>query len=175
MVKSSVMRFIEGNYALMGMDMDNSYDKVKVILETYKETVWGDIGKLDISNLEDTIDYESFYGDDRFSFLLKFVSQDDLLEFRRRARSAMQTKEMSALIRQALMKVREYPRQGEMYYRILDLRYMNFFSYCESDILEQINVDRSTYYRKKKEAMYLLGYTLFGLIIPAFIVKAQSA
>lgn len=27
MVKSSVMRFIEGNYALMGMDMDNSYDK----------------------------------------------------------------------------------------------------------------------------------------------------
>ena len=35
MVKSSVMRFIEGNYALMGMDMDNSYDKIKVILETY--------------------------------------------------------------------------------------------------------------------------------------------
>ena len=92
MVKSSVMRFIEGNYALMGMDMDNSYDKIKVILETYKETVWGDIGKIDISNLEDTIDYESFYGDDRFSFLLKFVSQNDLLEFRRRARSAMQTK-----------------------------------------------------------------------------------
>lgn len=174
MAKSSVMRFIEGNYELMGMDIDNSYEKVKVILETYKEVIWGNLGQVDLSNIDDYIDYDSIYGDDRFAFLLKFVSKDELIEFKRRAKAAMQTKEMTALIKQSVLKVKEYPRQGELYYQILDLKYLNYFQYCEEDILEQINVDRSTYFRKKKEAMYLLGYTLFGLIIPGFIIRSHT-
>lgn len=175
MVKSNVMKFIEGNYALMGMDMGNSYDKIKVILETYKEVNWGDLGEIDLSNIDDFVDYEGFYGDDRFAFLLNYVSKSDIKEFRRRAKSAMQTKEMMSLIRQSIIKVKEYPKHGEMYYKILDLKYLNYFQYCEEEILDQINVDRSTYFRKKKEAMYLLGYTLFGLVIPNYIVRVKAA
>ena len=175
MVKSNVMKFIEGNYALMGMDMSNSYDKIKVILETYKEVNWGNLGEIDLSNIEVLSEYEDIYGDDRFAFLLNYVSKSDVMEFKRRARSAMQTKEMIALIEKSVTKVKDYPNNGELYYKILDLKYLNYFKYCEEEILEQINVDRSTYFRKKKEAMYLLGYTLFGLVIPNYIVRVKAA
>lgn len=106
---------------------------------------------------------------------VNYVSESDIKEFRLRAKSAMQTKEMMSLIRQSIIKVKEYPKHGEMYYKILDLKYLNYFQYCEEEILDQINVDRSTYFRKKKEAMYLLGYTLFGLVIPNYIIRVKAA
>ncbi|OPZ21036.1 MAG: hypothetical protein BWZ04_01349 [Firmicutes bacterium ADurb.BinA205] len=49
--------------------------------------------------------------------------------------------------------------------------------YCintQENILDMLDMERSTYFRKKKEAVLLLGYILFGKIIPEHQQKANS-
>ena len=52
---------------------------------------------------------------------------------------------------------------------------MNFFKYAEDEILQELDLERSTYYRKKKESVYLLGYILFGYIMPQYVKLEKVA
>ena len=42
------------------------------------------------------------------------------------------------------------------------------FSYTERELLELLNMERSTFYDRKKEAIMLLGVSLWGYAIPQF-------
>ena len=89
--------------------------------------------------------------------------------------NAMQSRVLIDLIEKAVVKIREYPDNGGIYYSIIDLKFLNYFKYSEEDILEELDLERSTYYRKKKEATLLLGYILFGLIMPEYIRNEKVA
>ena len=173
--KSKFMAWLEGQSELMSIDIENSYIKIKIILEQYKTFSWTNNTGVNLLNIDDYDIYDQVYGEDRFSFLIGYLSNDDMRSFKVRSKTAVQTKEFSELIQAAVLKVKEYPKMGEEYYKILDMKYLNYFDYNEDDILEQLEIERSTYYRKKKEAMYLLGYVLFGFTIPTYIIKANSA
>jgi hypothetical protein len=45
--------------------------------------------------------------------------------------------------------------------------------YSESEILESMNISRSTFFREKKKAVTLLGVILWGFVIPD-IKKSQE-
>ena len=47
-------------------------------------------------------------------------------------------------------------------------RRVTAFRYTESELLEILNLERSTFYDRKKEAVMLLGIALWGYAIPAF-------
>lgn len=74
-----------------------------------------------------------------------------------------------------MIMIKDYPDNGKMYYSIIDLRYIGYFQFTEDEILEQLDLERSTYYRKKKEATMLLGYILFGRIMPEHIRSEKVA
>ena len=69
---------------------------------------------------------------------------------------------MIDIIDAAMIKVREFPRYGDLYYELLNMRYLNRFVYTESEVLEEMCMERSTYYRRKREAIVVLGFSIWG-------------
>lgn len=52
---------------------------------------------------------------------------------------------------------------------------LNRFKYRESEMLEVLNMERSTYYDRKKEAILLFGLSLWGTAIPKLKDFLESA
>ena len=71
-------------------------------------------------------------------------------------------------IDKAMSKVYEYYNNGRLYHEILSKGYLTAFRYTESELLEILNLERSTFYDRKKEAVMLLGIALWGYAIPVF-------
>ncbi len=89
-------------------------------------------------------------------------------EFERRVCNLFENKWMIDLIDKAMSKVYEYYNNGRLYHEILSKSYLTAFRYTESELLEILNLERSTFYDRKKEAVMLLGIALWGYAIPVF-------
>ena len=63
-------------------------------------------------------------------------------------------------------RIREYPCRGDLYCEIISKSYLSRFHYRESELLEVLSMERSTYYDRKKEAILLFGLSLWGASIP---------
>jgi hypothetical protein len=90
-----------------------------------------------------------------------------------RLQSIEDSKSILELIDRALVLLKNYPNDGEKYYEILSKSYLVFVKYSESEILESMNISRSTFFREKKKAVTLLGVILWGFVIPD-IKKSQE-
>ena len=66
----------------------------------------------------------------------------------------------------AMGRIREYPCRGDLYCEILSKCYLSRFKYKEAEMLEIMDMERSTYYDRKKEAVMLFGLSLWGNAIP---------
>lgn len=174
MPKDSIMvRMIKSDYGMIGLNIENTYKKTDLLLRLYRRVAWCVSDRLDELN---EITYESCLGDtETLSYLLNFAPERELGAFQHRAVNAMKSRVLIDLIERAVVKIRDYPDNGGIYYSIIDLKYMNYFKYDEDEILEQLDIERSTYYRKKKEATLLLGYILFGVIMPEYIRNEKVA
>lgn len=151
-------------YTTSGLDLDSTYLKTKILLKIYRKACWGMNEKFDDLN---AITYAScMSADEEVCYLLNFAPEKELEAFRDRAVSAMQTRALIDLIDKAVVKMKDYPDCGETYYSIIERKYLTFFSNSESEILEELDMERSTYYRKTKEATMLLGYVLFDIVFP---------
>ena len=64
-------------------------------------------------------------------------------------------------------KIYEYPDNGKIYHEILSKQYLTVYKYTEQEMLELLNMERSTYYDKKKDAIDLLAICLWGYTIPS--------
>lgn len=69
----------------------------------------------------------------------------------------------------------DYPDKGALYCEIISKAYLNRFKYRESEMLEVLNMERSTYYDRKKEAILLFGLSLWGTAIPKLKDFLESA
>ena len=154
MPKESIMiRMIKSDYGMVGLNIDYTYKKTDLLLRLYRRVAWSVSDKLEDLN---EITYESCLGDrTTLSYLLNFAPEKELDAFRHRAVTAMESRILIELIEKAVVKIRDYPDNGSIYYSIIDLKYMSYFKYDEDEILEQLDIERSTYYRKKKEATLL--------------------
>ena len=95
--------------------------------------------------------------------------------FEERIRSLFETKWIIELVDMAMLKIREYPDKGALYCEIISKAYLNRFKYRESEMLEVLNMERSTYYDRKKEAILLFGLSLWGTAIPKLKDFLESA
>lgn len=170
---SVVVRMIKCNYGTVGLNIENTYKKTDLLLRLYRKVNWSVSDKLSELN---ELTYESCLGDkESVSYLLNFAPERELDAFRSRAINAMQSRVLIDLIERAVVKIKDYPDSGGIYYSIIDLKFLNYFKYSEDEILEELDLERSIYYRKKKEATLLLGYILFGLLMPEYIRNEKVA
>lgn len=70
------------------------------------------------------------------------------------------------LVNRALDLLKDYPENGEKYFNLLKMMYIDKKRCTENEILELLNIGRTTLYKDKKKAIRMFGAVLWGFIIP---------
>jgi len=144
------------------------YHNAKTLLKIYSKTAWETRDKYEdiIYSCENDYGIGAIDGLEIVASLGEETKSSKLTE---RLLSVGENKLIIDAIHTALMKLKEYPHKGELYYQII---YKNFFvkyKYTESEILENLCLARTTYFRRRKEAIQLFGISLWKLTIPKVI------
>lgn len=153
-------------YEQLGLPQDDIFHKTKLLLSIYRDVVWATLSDCRCVNAE-----INYYGDDlndALIYLEEFAPDIERSEFEHRVCNLFENKWMIDLIDKAMRKVYDYYNNGRLYHEILSNSYLTAFRYTESELLEILNLERSTFYDRKKEAVMLLGIALWGYAIPAF-------
>ena len=98
-------------------------------------------------------------------YLEHFPADEDQGTFEHIVYECCESSWMAELVHTAVLKVREFAGSGSTYETILTGYYMSQFPLTEGDLVGALRVDRSTYYRKKKEAVLLFGVYFWGQAI----------
>ena len=152
------------------IDETSVYTKAKKLLEIYRDVCWDTAEYAD--RVKETLEYDYEYCsgglDTALIYLEDFAPTENKERFEEKIQSLFRVKWMVEIVDQAMIKVHDFPLNGELYAEILSMYYLSRFRYSESEILEQIGVERSSYYRRKKEAVTVFGLTLWGGSITEF-------
>jgi hypothetical protein len=111
------------------------------------------------------------WGSSRITDLIDYLNLDfdehaDKRNVADRLRSICETNDLVDIVDQALLKMRTYPVHGDLYYQILTKQYISLYNMTEQELLTELCLERSTFYRRKKEALNLIGVILWGFILP---------
>lgn len=150
------------------IDETNVYTKAKKLLEIYRDVCWDTADYADQMKESISYDYCSGSLESALLYLEEFAPCENKERFEEKIQSLFRVKWMVEIVDQAMIKVHDFPLNGELYAEILSMYYLSRFRYSESEILEQIGVERSSYYRRKKEAVTVFGLTLWGGSITEF-------
>lgn len=163
---TKAIKSITKMYEQLELAQDDIFHKTKLLLSIYRDVVWATLSSCDCVNEE-----IYYYGDDlndALVYLEEFAPDIERSEFESRVCSLFENKWMIDLIDKAMSKVYDYHNNGKLYHEILSKSYLTAFRYTESELLEILGIERSTFYDRKKEAIMLLGIALWGYAIPAF-------
>lgn len=157
---------IQKMYDKLHLSQEDIFHKTKLLLRVYRDVVWITLNTSDCVH-EDL----AYYGDDLDSalvYLEEFAPDIERQEFENRISALFENKWMIDLIDTAMRKIYDYHNNGKLYHEIISKSYLTAFRYSESELLEILNMERSTFYDRKKEAIMLLGVCLWGYAIPHF-------
>lgn len=163
---TKAIKSINRMYEQFNLKSDEIIHKTKLLLSIYRDVVWATLNESEY--ISDEVYY---FGDDLTNalvYLEEFASDTDKAELEARISALFENKWMIDLIDKAMTKVYSYYNNGKLYHEILSKCYLTSFKYTEAELLELLNLERSTYYDRKKEAIMLLGVSLWGYAIPYF-------
>lgn len=172
--KSKIINNTEIILKSMGLNPDEVIHKTKTLLSIYRENLW--TTKIKANELCEYA--ENSFGEkeeDAIIYLLNFATNKQRECFEYKVNNLFETKWLVELIDAAMTKIYDYPINGKLYHEILFKQYLSFIMYSETEMLEIINVERSTYYDRKKEAIQVFAITLWGYVVPYFkgILKGE--
>ncbi len=81
--------------------------------------------------------------------------------------------QLLSILETALLLVKDDPRHGDLYYRILSGRYFNAYCKTNEDAFLTLGMASSTYYRHIKKAVRMYAAYLWCVVIPDLILKEQ--
>ncbi len=150
---------------MQNIDEEALYNRSKLILSIYRDICWSVMGRAD--RIHDEIICTFGSNLDRALIYLETFAPDEARErFEEKIRSLFESRWMIELVDSAMLQIREYPCRGDLYFEILSKSYLSRFQYREAEMLECMDLERSTYYDRKKEAVLLFGLSLWGNAIP---------
>ena len=168
----------ETNYKTVGEvgteNNEKTYHNARLLLEIYSRVLW----RLEES-LED-LDTECFETDNKHLFdlidsLIDVDTNVNEYRFERRMQSIEESKSLIEFVDRALNKLKRYPGNGDLYFHLITKLYVNNHSFKldEEDLLEELHISRSTFYREKKKAITLFGVTLWGFALNGILNQAK--
>lgn len=163
---TKAVKSINRMYEQMNLDRNEILHKTKLLLSVYRDVVWATLHEAEC--VREDIYYFGDELNEALVYLEHFAPDIEREEFEARISSLFENKWMIDLIDKAMGKVYDYHYNGRLYHEILSKCYLTAFRYTEVDVLELTNLERSTFYDRKKEAILLLGISLWGYAIPAF-------
>lgn len=140
------------------------YGRARKLLEVYRDVCWETSEYADLVREDLTYEYGYASGDldTALMYLENFAPDEQREKFTAKIQSLFSIKWMVEIVDSAIIKVREFPLNGELYAHILSLYYLGRFQYSETEMMEELNLERSSYYRRKKEAMIVFGLAIWG-------------
>lgn len=147
------------------LDESDIYNRAKSLLSVYRRLCWSTVGRAEEVS-EDICYYCGSDLDHALIYLETFAPERARENFEARISKLFETRWMMEMVEQALVKVKEFPHNGEQYYDILSCFYLSRTKYTESDMLSILNMERSRYYDRKKEAIMVFGIAFWGTSIP---------
>lgn len=158
-------------YQLSNLVPEIAYGKAKLLLSIYRQMSWFSTVQANeqIQELKELAVGEL---DASLVYLINFAPKEKREQVQDNLLRLFQNRTMLRLFEDALDEIATFPERGEEYREILVKTYMEKSKYTESIILEALKMERSTYYDRKKEAVYAFGLALWGKIIPRIVNKA---
>ncbi|MBC2579354.1 hypothetical protein [Clostridium sp. DJ247] len=149
----------------LSFDKEKAYHKAKLLLKIYRDVIWSVEGR--VAELE-----EEYYemGSNNLAEALDYLNDYDpninRKELEAELCSIFKSKLLIEIVDKALLKVKNYPDYGDIYFDILHKQYIEKYKYSEKNIIEVLNCERTTFYKRKKEAINLMGIALWGYVLP---------
>lgn len=151
--------------AMDRIDEKHLYEKAKMVLGVYRKVCWSTL--CDAEDMKE----EAYYFcssdlDEALIYLEEFAPDQEKERFENRVKKLFETRWMIELVDSAMLKVYEFPENGKLYYEIISKCFLDKFRYTENEMLELMQLERSRYYDRKKEAIMVFGLSLWTISIP---------
>jgi hypothetical protein len=146
------------------------YAKAKLLLEIYRDVCW-DTADYAMQIQEDALYEYEFCSEDLNAALLyleNFAPTEKKERFTEKVQKLFEVKWMIEIVDHAIAKVRKFPTTGEMYASMLSAYYLTSFPLTEAEMMDEFGLERSTLYRRKKEAIKVFGLAIWGGPIEEF-------
>ena len=144
-----------------GLDAEDTYEIAKKLLENYRSAIWLQGGLPDTARA--IMEGEKVQEVKQWYVNLKELTKEELRDAS--INSAIfhiyRTNWCLKVVERVLEKVKEFYQYGETYYGILTKAYLNEEDKKDLAVAEELQLDRSTYYRRKKEAVLLCGILMW--------------
>lgn len=163
--KSKAMSYISAMCIGQNMDPDQLFEKSKLLLSAYRRVCWSSLGTLQWENNADCFVCNDGIGQ-ALEYLYEYSADINPHEFECNLKIRFDSRWIVELFEDTMIQVKEFPEGGEIYFEILYKFYLSKFKYSEADMLEALNLERSTYYDRKKEAILVFGLALWGTVLP---------
>lgn len=163
---------IERMYNDMDLEFLPTFEKAKTVLSIYRNVVWS------IKNTADNILCESHatYGkelDTALLFLSEFAPEYKKQEFEDKVNYLFESKWLIGIIDNALKKISDYPVYGKIYFSIIYHYYLSKERYDDNQCMYITKLERTCYYQRKKEAISLMGISLWGFALPNLLKEIE--
>lgn len=145
------------------------YHSARKLVEIYGSVMWGlEYSYAEAQNTCVGMGYEDIR--EALDFLEAGFSGDlSGMRLEDSVRSMVFTNGLIKLVDKAMCALKGYPKCGERYFEIINRMYLLKYNYSEDEMMEALNVSRSTLYREKKRALSLLGVILWGYMLPGIM------
>lgn len=142
---------------------DSMYKNTETLLDLYKKV------KFRVKNTMAEIDEELYIAERKhLTDMLHELVDYDVTPEKRKIQERLAANDFSLclleIMEDALLVVKEYPDNGELYYRLLRYRYFESFKNTNEDVMTMLDqMPYTTYYRKRKKAIKLYAAMMWGL------------
>ena len=143
------------------------YERSKLVLSKYRKLCWQ--SRLDANDsINDICLCASSDLDGALIYLETFAPDKEKELFESRIKNLFDLRWMMDIVENAMVKTKEFPTYGDTYFEILSKCYLTKFKYTENELLDILNIERSRFYDRKKEAIMIFGIALWGTAIPRY-------
>ena len=145
------------------MDEKEVFERATILLKAYRKLCYSSF--LDGDDIE-VFESERDAAEEAIRILENIDPKDDGQSFTRSIRDSNVNSWILRAVESAMIKVQEFPQNGNLYFQILNKCFIIQVAYSESEISATLCLERSRYYDNRREATIVFGLCLWGSILP---------
>ena len=149
------------------------YQNAKLLLSQYRKVLWR--LNQDLEDMDAIVQYD--YCTDLFSYIDALADIDvnqKSKRLKRRLASLENSRSLVCMIDYAIEIIKKYPNKGDVYFNLVNDRFLKEQPVRVEDILIHYNISRRTFYRDIHKAIEIIGTILWGFILPYSKRKATE-
>jgi thiamine pyrophosphokinase len=162
-----VCEVLEAIQEKRNLEKRNFY-KTKILLKIYRKAVWSICDRLHDAELR-SLNLGGSRLDSFLGYLNEHVTMGNKRKIEEDIIAMFDSKNLIEIIDKGLLAVKKYPDDGEMAFETLYYIYTSEKKYKETEILEKLNIEKTTLYKRRKKAIRILSKAIWGLIVPVMI------